>query len=226
MTAPTLPSKAERDRLREVNAGWSTYPRLGVSLKRLLDWADAYEDETREAMKFGDTKRARIRLVHVAANLGDSDNETDNEASAMLSALLDGHAPTENRCPRCNTPHDTTCVACDAPLEGPARRALRQLIADLRRGWLTAEQKQWIGEAEAVLAGGQPAHPGPWALRKRSHMGEQWYRDDPAVLGWHGDKSKRRLFDDKEQAKHERHLRGGSLVYVGRPVRDKSTGGG
>lgn len=89
-----LPAKAERDRLRSHRDAFvfGVFSPDRQTILSLLDWADAQEAETREAMKFGDTKDARIRLAHMAANLGDSDDETDSEASALLSALLSGGA--------------------------------------------------------------------------------------------------------------------------------------
>lgn len=103
MSAPTLPSKAERDELRgwfKIAPQWllAGMPDASITL-RLLDWVDAQDAEIREAMKFGDTTDARIRLANMAANLGDSDDETDNEASALLGALLGEAASCASRRP-------------------------------------------------------------------------------------------------------------------------------
>ncbi len=86
------PTEAERTEMRaaigeRARDGYVVLVDSAV-LKRLLDWLDAEDVEIREAIKFGDTESARIKLAHICANLGDSDDQADNEASSLLGAWL------------------------------------------------------------------------------------------------------------------------------------------
>lgn len=205
MTAPTLPTKAERDAMRERACNihmpetredaYASQKKteLAADCLRLLDWADAQE------APLSDAETARL-LAFAQPAPGWTGLAVER---LLVLKLLRVFGPERAICSRhtfareCDEecrPADMLSIAENGlTSEGPARRALRRLHSvGVNISTLDADawDREWdaaLKEAEAVLAGGQPAPRGPWALRdaKRRHMWADYspqFTDRP--VGW------------------------------------------